>query len=234
MEPRAEILSAFTLESCRELAPFLERAFRSAETPRSLDFRAAFASVPRRLGGRASAQAAEPPAELAPLARPHWTLVDWVRAALIARALDAIASAEQAALILHLFEAGELGEQESVLRTLSLLPEPERFLETGLQAGRTNTLRVFEALACENPYPAAHFPELNFNQLVLKAIFMEVPVRRIEDLARRVTPELRRMAAAYASERRAAGRSVPRDAESIAANALEASHGSQVTQGSDR
>jgi hypothetical protein len=133
-----------------------------------------------------------------------------------------------------LFEAGELGEQESVLRTLSLLPEPERFLETGLQAGRTNTRRVFEALACENPYPAAHFPELNFNQLVLKAIFMEVPVSRIEDLARRITPELRRMAAAYASERRAAGRTVPDDAESMATSPLGPARDHHEPQGSDR
>jgi hypothetical protein len=38
-----------------------------------------------------------------------------------------------------------------------------------------------------------------------------VPVSRILGLERRKTPELRRMAADYASERRAAGRPVPAD-----------------------
>ena len=56
-----------------------------------------------------------------------------------------------------------------------------------------------------------HFPESSFNQMVLKAIFIEVPVGRILGLEDRITPELRRMAADYASERRAAARSVPED-----------------------
>ena len=91
------------------------------------------------------------------------------------------------------------------------MPEPSRFVETGLAACRTNARRVFEAIACDNAFPAAHFDELGFRQLVLKAVFMEVPVARIEGLAARITPELRRMAADYASERRAAGRKVPDD-----------------------
>jgi hypothetical protein len=46
---------------------------------------------------------------------------------------------------------------------------------------------------------------------VLKSFFTGVAIRRIEGLATRRTPELGRMAEAYASERRAAGRSVPAD-----------------------
>jgi hypothetical protein len=60
---------------------------------------------------------------------------------------------------------------------------------------------------------AGHFPDLNFNQAIMKSIFMEVSVRRVEQLERRITPELSRMAAGYISERRAAGRTVPKDAE---------------------
>jgi hypothetical protein len=70
---------------------------------------------------------------------------------------------------------------------------------------------VFEAIACENPFPALYFSEQSFNQMVLKAVFIEVAVERILGLTARITPELRRMAADYASERRAAGRSVPDD-----------------------
>ena len=47
----------------------------------------------------------------------------------------------------------------------------------------------------------------------MKAIFNGVSVGRIEGLSRRITPELSRMATGYASERRAAGRPVPKDAE---------------------
>jgi len=98
-----------------------------------------------------------------------------------------------------------------VLRTLILLPEPLRFVPLGVEACRTSVQPVFEAIACENPFPARHFPEASFNQMVLKAIFIEVPIGRILELESRITPELQRMAADYASERRAAGRSVPKD-----------------------
>ena len=103
-----------------------------------------------------------------------------------------------------------------VLRVLPLLPEPARFAETGVQACRTNARDVFEAIVCENPFLVQHFPELNFNQAIMKAIFMEVPLSRVDGLASRITPELSRMAAGYASERRAAGRPVPADAEFLA------------------
>ena len=51
--------------------------------------------------------------------------------------------------------------------------------------------------------------------MVLKALFTGVTLARIIGLDERVTPELGRMAADYASERRAAGRSVPEDLSRI-------------------
>ena len=56
-----------------------------------------------------------------------------------------------------------------------------------------------------------YFPELNFNQMVLKALFIGSPLARLVGLEERITPELVRMAEDYAAERRAAGRSVPED-----------------------
>jgi hypothetical protein len=93
---------------------------------------------------------------------------------------------------------------------LPLLPAPERFLEIAVDACRSHIQPLFEAIACENPYPAHYFPELNFNQMVLKALFTGVALARIIGCDGRVTSELSRMAADYASERRAAGRVFPR------------------------
>ena len=193
---------------------FIARALDAAASAESVAFRALFASVGRRLGSAG----AEPPRatpSISATARPHWTLTDWIRAALVGRAVASVAAERQAALVQALFEAGELGEQESVLRTLSLLPDPARFVETGFLGCRTNARRVFEAIACENAFPELHFPELYLNQMILKAIFMEVPVSRIEGLARRNGLELKRMARDYASERRAAGRPVPADIDLV-------------------
>ena len=114
-------------------------------------------------------------------------------------------------LVASCYRGGDTSEREAVLRTLPLLPGPERFLAIARDGCRTHILPLFEAIACENPYPARFFPEDAFNQLVLKAVFLEVPLRRIDGLRERWTPELARMGRAYASERAAAGRTIPDD-----------------------
>jgi hypothetical protein len=109
------------------------------------------------------------------------------------------------------FEQGDAREQQSWLRAVALLPEPARFLPQVVDGCRTNILPLFESVACENPYPATHFPDLNFNQMVLEALFNGVPLMGIVGLARRLNPDLARLANDYAAERRAAGRTVPAD-----------------------
>ena len=108
-----------------------------------------------------------------------------------------------------------------------LLPAPERFLETAVDACRSHIQPLFEAIARENPYPARYFPELNFNQMVLKALFTGVALARVIGCDGRVTSELSRMAADYASERRAAGRSVPPDIGMLTAGRLTGDRGDQ-------
>ena len=214
MSDRAQDLRLLVGRHWADSERFFERAEPDLQQPQGVGFRAVYASVPRRLAARAQSSV-EPAAPLRGLTRPHWALTDYVRAALVASAFERLSAVDQPAFLLKLFEAGEIGEQVSVLRTLSLWSEPARFLEIGFQACRTNARVVFEAIVCENPFVAEHFPALNFNQAVLKAIFMEVSARRIEGLEQRITPELKRMAADYASERRAAGRTVPADTDYI-------------------
>lgn len=140
-----------------------------------------------------------------------WTRTDVARFALLrdlATRLDAVAF-EPAALAC--FTNGDAGEQRSFCRAVSLLPAPERFLSTMTDTCRTNILPLFESLACENPYPARYFPELHFNQMVLKAMFNSVALARIVGLAQRRNAELSRMSTDYAAERTAAGRTVPPD-----------------------
>jgi hypothetical protein len=140
-----------------------------------------------------------------------WPLSSVGRAALLARICQTLDADAHLLLLVALFKTGDNEERAALLKALPLLPLPERFVDVAIDACRSHVLSVFEAIACENPYPARHFPEHNFNQLVLKAFFNGVAVRRIDGLAERRTAELVRMAQAYASERRAAGRSVPAD-----------------------
>jgi hypothetical protein len=148
-----------------------------------------------------------------------WGLDAIGRVALLVRAINQIPGESRPRLVADLYEKGELREQEAVLRALPYLPEPPSYLAVAVGACRSHAQSVFEAIACENPYPAAFFPDLNFNQMVLKAVFTGASVDRIAGLDRRITPELVRMAEGYASERRAAGRPVPADIDRIVAGA---------------
>jgi hypothetical protein len=175
----------------------------------------AFTAATRRLGRGRLAPSEEEVARLAE-AGVSWPIGTWGvdeagRVLLLHAAATHWPEAELEALVEECYRSGDGAERQAVLRALPLLPAPERFLETAVDACRSHIQPLFEAIACENPYPALYFPELNFNQKVLKALFTGVALARILGVGDRVTPELSRLAADYASERRAAGRSVPPD-----------------------
>jgi hypothetical protein len=209
-----DALGALLATRCRDALPALEVDAAARFDPAA--FEAGFAAAGRRLGrDLVGGDATLPAANGAPWSIASWGLDEAGRALLLLRALAQVAAEDQASFVAGLYRGGALRERQAVLKVLAALPAPERFLTIALDAGRTSTQPLFEAIACENPYPARHFPEPAFNQLVLKAVFTEVPLRRILGLDGRRTAELARMAADYASERRAAGRSIPADLETI-------------------
>jgi hypothetical protein len=135
---------------------------------------------------------------------------DDARAAFLIQ-VSCVAEAEFYDLALACYEMGDASEQASWLRGLSRLPDCGRFLATAIDACRTNILPLFESIACENPYPMLHFPELNFNQMVMKSLFNGIALSRIVGLESRLNADLSRMAGDYRSELEAAGRPVPAD-----------------------
>ena len=190
-----------------------------------------FTAATRRLGRARLAPTEEEIARLAG-AGVSWPIGTWGadelgRVALLVAAAAHWPEAELEALVEACYRQGDGAERQAVLRALPLLPAPERFLEIAVDACRSHIQPLFEAIACENPYPARHFPELNFNQMVLKALFTGVTLARIIGCDGRVTSELSRMAADYASERRAAGRSVPPDIGKLTGGRLTGDRGDQ-------
>src|SRR4051812_39670481 len=97
----------------------------------------------------------------------------------VALLLAAATTTDVAALAAELFYRGEMREKQAVLRALPLLPESAALVDIGIEACRSSVQTVFDAIACENPFPAARFSEPAFNQMVLKALFTETPVARI-------------------------------------------------------
>lgn len=186
-----------------EASTWIARALRDAGDPAvgQAAFLADLAGAGRRLGR----------APVAVETHGEWGNDEVGRGALLLRRLDALGPAERVALATEVYHRGEVRERQALLRILAHAPEPAAFLEIALEACRTSIETVFRAIACDNPYPAAHFSEASFNQMVLKAVFVGAPVGGIVGLETRATPELRRMASDYAAERRAAHRVVPDD-----------------------
>ncbi len=108
----------------------------------------------------------------------------------------------------QLFETGDMHEQQALYAALPVMPYPDNMLTRAIDGCRTNMTLIFDAIALNNPYPSAHFPEANWNQLVLKSIFMQRPIYRIQGLDERRNQALAEIASDFAHERWAAGRPV--------------------------
>jgi len=115
------------------------------------------------------------------------------------------------ALIAAVYRYGDELERAAILRALVLFPDAATLKPLALEAGRVNSLVLYQALALDNPYPAVYYTEHEFNQLILKAVFMNLPIERTVGLERRANAELTRMCEDFAEERIAAGRPVPVD-----------------------
>jgi hypothetical protein len=205
---------------------------RTAERMDATALGAAFAGATRRLGTAPIALTAEERSTLAAAGLPEpqdWPLDQLGRAVLLRTALAAAEPDGHGECVRTLYQRGDNRERIALLRSLALLPAPERFLAIAIEACRTHIEPIFEAIACENPYPARCFPDSAFNQLVLKALFIGVPLARIADLHARVTAELARMARDYAAERSAAGRDVPSDIGLLIQGAQRAEPGARAT-----
>jgi len=136
---------------------------------------------------------------------------DAARICLLVHAMDRFNADDHVTLVRDVFRTGDNRERIALLQSLSLLPAPERFVETAVEACRTHVQDVFEAIACDNPYPATHFADLNFAQMIMKALFTGAPLARVHEWQTRVTVDMQRMARDFAAERTAAGRPVPDD-----------------------
>ncbi|QBQ99136.1 EboA domain-containing protein [Paraburkholderia pallida] len=138
----------------------------------------------------------------------RWSELDALRIALLLASPDLL-DASFALAYEHAFCFADHGEACALYRALPLLPDGGRFVARAGEGCRSNMRTVFEAVACDSPYPATHFDDVSWRQLVIKAVFIDVPLWRIVGLDARLSADLARMALDLVDERRSAGRSVP-------------------------
>ena len=127
-------------------------------------------------------------------------------------------------LLLDLYHHGDLEERAMVFRCLAVRPITAATLELLGEAQRTNTVHHFEAAICDNNLLARAldhdgFTLEDFNRVVLKLAFIDLPLRRAFEVTGSANAELSRMLQGLATEREAAGRAVWRDTARLIARA---------------
>jgi len=174
------------------------------------DLHIGFGMSPRRLG-KDDLDLDAGDLERAERARPGWDPRGW--------------SVDEAARVLMLITGGgngqafadrfagicrsaEVGEAIALYRGLPLYPDPELLEAQAGEGIRTNMRAVFEAVAHRNPFPRERFDQNRWNQMVLKALFVDSTLHPIQGLDDRANPELAHILCDYAHERWAAGRPV--------------------------
>jgi hypothetical protein len=137
----------------------------------------------------------------------HWTVENAARAYVLLHR-SPLARDRWLAELTRLFENGDLEELVALYRALPLLPHPEALVDRCAEGVRSNMTDVFRAVAHRNPYPAEFLPDPAWNQMVLKALFLEEPLAPIVGLDDRANGALARMLCNFAHERWAAKRPV--------------------------
>lgn len=137
----------------------------------------------------------------------HWTLDQAARSLLLLN-MDEGSPDEFHETIELLFQTAENREAAAIYKTIPLFAHPERWIYRATEAIRTNIGTIFDAMAFNNPFPAMHFDDTAWNQLVLKTIFGDKSIWNIIGLRERRNKELARAISDFAQERWSAGRTL--------------------------
>lgn len=172
------------------------------------NFFIAFGMAPKKVGKHAVSMPVESLDALSKInpaaVHTQWTLDELVRLAL----LQHVPLEGRHDMIKKLLATSDIREQKLIYKALQYLDQPEEFRLQVIDGIRTNMTDVFDAIALHNSYPKTHFQEGAWNQMVLKAIFMERPIYCISGLDERRNQDLARIAIDFAHERQSAGRKV--------------------------
>jgi hypothetical protein len=205
------------LQNCleRQLAPpvlnWLADRFEATRTGDRAEFHLAFGLIPRKTG-KTILQLTEAELLQAKAIQPGWRpelwSVDQAARTLLVNFLPSEPEEAFREILDRTFAAGEVGELVALYQSLWLLPHPESHRLRAAEGIRSSIRTVFGAVSQDNSYPASHLEEGPFNQMVLKCLFVGLPLDPIVGLDSRTNPRLARMLLDYARERWAAKRDV--------------------------
>ncbi len=194
-----------------EAVSWLEEAVSGQEADfQRRPFYYAFSGVSRHFPKKAAVEV--PVAQAAELSKlaPDLAVERWDQFRLARVLLLLVLAKQERSVFLEtlsaLLDTADLREQAAIFSAFPLLPHQEDVVEFARDGLRSNVVDIFDSITLDNPFPARHFPDEAWNQMVLKAIFIQRPLHRIEGIDRRRNAELAAAISSLAHERWAAGR----------------------------
>ena len=105
-----------------------------------------------------------------------------------------------------LIDTSEINELLAIFRGFALFPHPEALEPKAREAIRSTMRPVYEAMSHRNPYPFEFFDEAAWNQMIVKAFFLDSSIWQIQGVDERYNADLSVILILLVQERWAAGR----------------------------
>ena len=105
-----------------------------------------------------------------------------------------------------LIDTSEINELLAIFRGFALFPHPEALEPKAREAIRSTMRPVYEAMSHRNPYPFEFFDEAAWNQMIVKAFFLDSSIWQIQGVDDRYNADLSEILISLVQERWAAGR----------------------------
>ena len=111
-------------------------------------------------------------------------------------------------VIKKLLSMADIKEQIIIYKSIQYFDNAVEFSGLVSEGIRTNVISIFDAISLHNSFPTKYLNDLAWNQMVLKAFFMERPIYQIQGIDDRISPILTSTLYEYAKERWSANRLV--------------------------
>lgn len=214
---RERLLDILATSASADSVKWLTEAIATSEANfEKRPFYYAFSGVSRHFHKQALVAATEAQAQGLKEKCPDFTISGWdeFRLARVILLLHLADQDEQVFLetIEALLNTADLREQAAIFSAYPLLPAQEALVESAIDGLRSNIVDIYDSIALGNPFPASHFSDEAWNQMVLKTFFINRPLYRVVGIEKRANLALTEAISDLAHERWAAGRTISPEA----------------------
>ena len=170
----------------------------------------AFSGVSRHFDKKALVEVSEEELHALDLEKPGFTIAGWDEFRLARVILLLVLGEQESDIFLEnlkaLLNTADIREQVAIFSAFPLLPEAEELVPLAQDGLRSNITEIYDSIALDNPFPSEHFTDEMWNQMVLKAFFINRPLYRFYGIDYRANLTLAEALSNLAHERWAAGR----------------------------